>query len=304
MNRRWQALSRIGAVVILTAPAAFGLGSVAFADTADYRIHPGDSVTVQVLGERAATQAPALVAPDGTIRYQLIGKVCLDGLTADEAAATIATRLAAYIKHPVVTVSVQQGEMEILVLGNVKAPGKYAMKTGEDLSGAIATAGGLGPTDGPFPDARISVGTQAIQTVSLQKLLQEGDVSLNVPLTANSVVYVSERSTIEVSVIGAVDHPGDVEVKEGDRLSLAIAMAGNSKTAQADLNHVVITRVQGASSSAISVNLYDELEKGDINADPVLQKGDVVYVPQAKTNGQAAGGILMSLRHFVFPWWY
>jgi polysaccharide export outer membrane protein len=249
--------------------------------------------------------ASTIVAPDGNIRYKIVGRVQVAGLTGDEAQRAIERRLALYFKHPVVSVDVTQGEMDVLVLGNVRSPGKYSLKTGERVAGAIAAAGGLGPTDGAYPEARISVGSELVKTVSLQSLLHDGNVSEDAALPNDSVVYVSQRTTFKVRIIGAVDHPGDVEVKEGDRLTSAIALAGNSKSAQADLNRIVITRpLVDGTSQMLPVNLYDELEKGDVDADPVLQKGDVVYVPEVKSHSNGAQGVLTGLRRFVFPWWY
>jgi polysaccharide export outer membrane protein len=271
-----------------------------------YRINPGDLLNVEVYGEqRDASAPPTVVAPDGSIRYPIAGRVQVAGLTGDEAQQAIQRKLSLYYKHPVVSVDVTQGAMDVLVLGNVRSPGKYSLKTGEHVAGAIAAAGGLGPTDGDYPDARISVGSQLVQTVSLQSLLHDGDVSANAPLPNGSVVYVSERTTFKVRIIGAVDHPGDVEIKDGDRLTSAIALAGNSKGAQADLNRIVITRpLVDGTSQKLSVDLYQELEQGDIDADPVLQKGDIVFVPEVKSHSSGAQGILSGLRRFVFPWWY
>jgi polysaccharide export outer membrane protein len=293
-------LLEAGSGLALVAALGFWPAGAAAATPPGYRINPGDTLTIDVYGEPRDPGAPAtIVAPDGSIRYPIVGRVQVAGLTGDETQRAIARKLALYEKHPVVSVDVTQGVMDVLVLGNVRSPGKYSLKTGERIAGAIAAAGGLGPTDG------ISVGSQLVTTVSLQTLLHDGDVSVNAVLPNDSVVYVPDRATFKVRIIGAVDRPGDVEVKEGDRLTSAIALAGNSKSAQADLNRIVITRpLVDGTSQMLPVNLYDELEKGDIDADPVLQKGDIVYVPQVKSKSQGAQGVLDGLRRFVFPWWY
>jgi protein involved in polysaccharide export with SLBB domain len=103
-------------------------------------------------------------------------------------------------------------------------------------------------------------------------------------------------------VLGAVDHPGDIDIGEGDRLSMAIARAGNSNGANADLNHVHVTRQQAdGSSSNFEVNLYRELQDGDIAGDPVLQKGDIVYVPQARSGASTGSTVLGVLRRLFIP---
>jgi polysaccharide export outer membrane protein len=203
-----------------------------------------------------------------------------------------------------VTVGVaSQGSLSVLVLGNIKTPGKYALPSDSHLTDAIAAAGGLGPTNGAFPAARISVGTQGVQNVSLEKLLHDGDVSLNIPLRNDTVVYIPSPATIRVRIIGAVDRPGELEIGEGDHLSLAIAKAGTSTNSNADLNHIHITRAQANGKVSTSeVNLYRELQQGDLRADPVLQKDDVVFVPQSRHNGGDVGsGALGLLRRLFIP---
>ncbi len=64
-----------------------------------------------------------------------------------------------------------------MVLGDVKNPGKYQLRSDARLSDAIAAAGGLSDQDGNYPLARISNPAGAVTQVSLQKLLRQGDTS-------------------------------------------------------------------------------------------------------------------------------
>jgi protein involved in polysaccharide export with SLBB domain len=110
---------------------------------------------------------------------------------------------------------------------------------------------------------------------------------------------VQSRSPIAIEVVGAVDHPGDVALHEGDRLSVAIAKAGNSAQAQADLNHIFITRTTPSGTTSTEINLYDALQHGQLAADPRLQNGDVVYVPQSKKPSTNPGNFFNILRTIV-----
>ncbi|HTU82724.1 MAG TPA: hypothetical protein VMF61_11375, partial [Candidatus Acidoferrales bacterium] len=95
-----------------------------------------------------------------------------------------------------------------------------------------------------------------------------------------------------VDVAGAVDHPGDVQVHEGDRLSMAIAKAGDSQNAQSDLNHIRLIRTsEDGKQTVTEINLYDAIKGGDEAADVTLEKGDVIYVPQAAKHSDIFGGI-------------
>jgi len=264
--------------------AALSLSSIALADAPasdEYHIRANDLLSVAVYGEPNLTQAVRVLA-GGTIVIPLAGEVHVGGLTPPGAATAITKSLSHYLRHPSVTVAVtEEGPVSVLVLGDVKTPGKYTLAPTSRLTDALAAAGGLGPTDGELPAVRVSAADGAVTQYSLQKLLHEGDVSQNVPMTDETTVYIASPLTLNVQVIGAVEHPGDVEVHEGDRLSMAIARAGASPTVNADLNHVEIRRVSTSGTvDTQTVNLYDVLKNNDLSKDPVLKKGDLVYVPQ------------------------
>jgi len=265
-------------------------------------IHPGDQLNVQVFGQPTLSQN-VTVLPDGSITYPLIGRIQLGGETVDVATANFTGRLAKYVRHPYVTLAITTlGQPAVLVLGNVKTPGKYALRSDARVTDAIAAAGGVANVNGDLPDARVSDASGNVSNVALQKLLHDGDIALDRPVADGDVVYVPGPTMMDVVVTGAVDHPGDVQVAEGDRLSMAIARAGNSANANADLNHVRIERTMPDGTHAtLNVNLYQALEKGDMTADVALQKGDVVFVPQAKAKSNWMNSPLLYLFSRLIP---
>ena len=164
-----------------SASPALGSRPATFAavPTSQTRIHPGDQLSVQVFGDQSLTQQTMVLA-DGTVDYPLIGRVNVAGKTPDQAAGVLAARMHEYVRHPVVTVAITQlAQPDVLVLGDVKTPGKYNLPSDGRLTDAIAAAGGLGVTNGAFPDARISDAQGNVSMVSLQQLLQNGDTSLD-----------------------------------------------------------------------------------------------------------------------------
>lgn len=278
--------------------AALCLPLPASATGGQYVIHPSDQIALSVYGETALTQT-VTVLPDGYVDLPLAGRVRLGGRTVEAARHAVATALAQYIRNPIVTLEVvAQGQIGVLVLGDVKTPGKYALRSNAKLSDAIAAAGGLdASTVGELPVARVQNDGAPVKTASLEGLLHQGDVSQDVPLSDASVVYVQSRETYYVEVVGAVDHPGDVQLHEGDRLSIAIAKAGNSATAQSDLSHVFVSHA-GPNGAEVTqeIDMYQALEHGNLAGDPKLQKGDVVFIPQAKKPGTSGSSILNFIR--------
>jgi polysaccharide biosynthesis/export protein len=270
-------------------------------------IHPGDQVNIQVYGQQSLSQT-VTVMQDGTIEYPLIGRVKLGGQTVDAATATLHDKLAEYVRDPLVSIAITQlAQPNVLVLGDVKNPGKYQLRSDARVTDAIAAAGGLAEVNGELPEARVSDEQGDISHVSLQSLLHDGDVSLDQPLAEGDVVYVPGPTLIKITVTGAVDHPGQLEIPEGDKVSMAIAQAGNSTAANSDLNNIrVLRQMPDGKTQEYSVNLYQALEHGDSNADLALQKNDEVYVPQMKaktgTGAVIAGnGLLYILSRLLIP---
>jgi polysaccharide export outer membrane protein len=288
-----QSAAQAGATYAIPADATI-------ASSRDYRIRQGDQVELSVFGEPSLTPTtPLRVLQGGTIAVPLAGNVSIGGLTTGEASDAVARKLRKYLRDPKVTIAVVYvGPIEALVLGNVKAPGKYTLPPPARLTDVIAAAGGLGPTDGAYPDARLEYpdGTQG--TASLQKLLHDGDVTSNVAVTSGETVYVPSPTLLTVEVLGAVDRQGEVQVREGDDVAMAIARAGSSSTKDADLNHVTVTRnATNGQKAVLNVNLYDVLKHGDTSHDVIMQKGDLVFVPTSpKHAGMGdAGNLLFGL---------
>lgn len=285
--------SAVFVALLLAGAVSFCAGTASADSVANpTRIHPGDQLSVQVYGDQTLSQN-VIVLGDGTVDYPLIGRVRVAGKTPDQAAAAFVAHLRQYVRNPTVNVLIAQlGLPDVLVLGDVKTPGKYQLRSDAKLTDAIAAAGGLVNTNGAFPDARVADASGNVQTVSLQNLLQRGDTALDLSLGEGSVVYVPGRVPLIVEVAGAVDHPGDVQVSEGDHLSVAIAKAGNSQNSQADLNHIRLVRTDASGKQTTEeINLYDALNKGNYQVDVALQKGDVIYVPQSAKHSDFFGGL-------------
>ena len=249
----------------------------------DYRIRPGDVLELTVFGEPTLSQATLKVLPGGSVVAPLAGQVRVGGLTPPQAGNAVARALGRYLRHPKVTLAVAVvSPLDVYVLGNVKLPGKYQLQPESRVMDALAAAGGLGPVDGDYPTARLFAG-DTIREVSLQNLLEKGDLSANAPLTNQMTVYVPSPITFSVEVFGAVDKPGDITMHQGDRLVMAIARAGNGPSANSDLNRIMVRRSTGDGKvTTQTINLYEVYKNGDISNDLVMQKGDYVYVPEGR----------------------
>jgi polysaccharide export outer membrane protein len=290
------------AALCLASAASVGAATVA----GDYLIRVGDTLSVTVYNEVSLTQPALHVLPGGTIGMPLAGEVKVVGMTTERASAAIVKALSKYVRDPMVTVAVALvGPVDVLVLGNVKLPGKYSLQPESRLTDALAAAGGLGPTDGDLPNARLQGSDGKLVEISLQALLHEGDMKLNLPVSNEMTVYVPSPLTLNVQIFGAVDHPGDVLLHQGDRVLAAIARAGTNPGLNPDLNRVVLRRsTSDGKSTVLTINVYDIVKSADISKDVELQKGDIVYVPQAvkHLSGFDLVGTILGIGRLVVPY--
>jgi polysaccharide export outer membrane protein len=282
------------AIVALSALWPFPAGAevvVARGDILDVQVYPDATLSQQVT-----------VANDGSIGLTLLGRVVVAGMTITQTQDAIAHGLMRYLRRPLVTVAMHtQAKYDVLVLGNVKTPGRYLLPPGTHVSDALAAAGGLNPITGAFPDARVAMGSD-VREISLEALLRRGDVTQNVALPSGAAVYVPGPVVFRVRVFGAVDHPGDVELNAGDRLAVAIAKAGDSPNMNADLNHIRVTHTLADGSIHVSeVNLYLALKDGKLESDIPLSNDDIVYVPESRRKTEGAAGILGLVRRLFLP---
>jgi polysaccharide export outer membrane protein len=109
----------------------------------DYRIAPGDLLTVLVYREEGMT-THARVRQDGKVSVPLLHDVQAAGLSPAMLADQIQARLKQYINVPRVTVVVEETRpLTVPVLGEVAHPGQYALERGAGVLEALAAGGGL-----------------------------------------------------------------------------------------------------------------------------------------------------------------
>jgi len=110
----------------------------------EYRIGPEDVLDIMVW-KNADLSRTVTVRPDGMITLPLIDELRAGGRTADQVRDEIKTRLERYKKDvPEVSVTVADvRSYNLYILGEVKTPGRYQVKTATSLLQALALAGGF-----------------------------------------------------------------------------------------------------------------------------------------------------------------
>ncbi len=111
----------------------------------DLRIAPLDVLEVRVFGVEQLN-GTYQVDPGGEIKLPLVGVAKAEGLTIFDLAASLETRLAAYVREPQVSIRISEvyGQ-ELTVEGAVGKPGVYPVRGSMTLLQALAVSGG--PTE-------------------------------------------------------------------------------------------------------------------------------------------------------------
>jgi polysaccharide export outer membrane protein len=268
--------------------------SVLGAPAADYRLGPGDVVSISVFGVTGYDH-DVRVSSAGTVRLPLLDPLVAAGLTPAELESALETALeAGLIRDPHVTVSMKEYRSQsVFVLGMVKRPGEYQMSRPLRVIDVLAMAGGIDTTAGN--EITIQRGRsgddepQKVMKVDLVALLERGDVSLNLPIAAGDVVNVPARVVRTFYVIGEVNIAGAFELPEGRELLLtqAIARAGGPmRTAKLGDGLLVRQTAQGGRQE-LRVD-FDAILKGK-KPDLPVQADDIVFIPGSQIKSIAYG---------------
>ena len=109
--------------------------------SAVYKLGSGDRLRISVYNEEGIS-GEYEISGSGSISLKLIGSIAANGLTIEELARNIETKLRdGYLKDPHVSIDVLNYR-PFYVLGEVKQPGKYPYVNGMTVLNAIALSGG------------------------------------------------------------------------------------------------------------------------------------------------------------------
>lgn len=252
-------------------------------DDGNYRLGAGDQVTIEIWGYPELSGAHT-IGPDGRITLPLVGPFKLANSSREQAAQDIKQKLSSYYHNLTTTVRVDKyAANRVLVLGRVVRPGEVQFgNTAPTLLESIALAGGLSntrKTDGletlPLTRCAVFRGRDKVAWIGLEPLLTGKDLSLNMRLQRNDVVYVPELEERLVYVLGAVSHPGAFSLTPNMSFLEALSKAGGP-TEDAAPSKINVIRLQQGTNQQFNL---DDLLKGQHKLNIALQEGDILYVP-------------------------
>ncbi|WP_242470085.1 XrtA/PEP-CTERM system exopolysaccharide export protein [Thiococcus pfennigii] len=165
---------------------------------ADYLIAPGDTLAVFVWAEPDLSIVNVPVRPDGKITTPLAEDIVAAGKTASGLAREIEQELRAYIRKPVVTVSVTDFvglySKQVRVVGAAVEPQSIPYRDGMSVLDVVIAIGGL--TEFANGNKAILIrnvdGTEKRYRVRLDDLINRGRISENIQVLPGDVLIIPE----------------------------------------------------------------------------------------------------------------
>ena len=154
----------------------------------------GDVVDIRVYNEKQLSGSHR-VSPQGTINFPLIGRIEVDGLTADKIADLIRERLeSGFLKTAHVSVFVKEhSSKRVYVLGQVTKPGTFKYRSGLNIVEVLTLAQGFTSAANPnyVVITRRVDGKEARYPINVAAI-QEGEAP-NFLLFAGDIIFVPDR---------------------------------------------------------------------------------------------------------------
>ena len=265
-------------------PAPVTLAEEALQGGSDYEIGRQDLLDIKVFDIDELNQT-VRVADDGSITMPLLGRLVAAGRTKSELQSLIAELLEdGFVRDPQVTVFVREYESKkVAVTGAVRNPGSYEMLGRKTILEMLSEAGGLDRDLGKEIVIFRRQGSQATQRipVDLERLVYNADPALNLVIEPGDIIYVPTVEKVRIFVSGAVRNPDLYEVPRAEPVTVlkAVTLAGGTTDRAAEKRVQVIRTNADGQRVTLEVNLK-RVKRGKAE-DPILQKDDLVLVPES-----------------------
>jgi polysaccharide export outer membrane protein len=252
----------------------------------DYLLGPGDTIHIDVLNVPELSR-DVQINQDGTIVLPFLDMVRVEGLTPVELQKKLESLLGeSLLKNPNATVTIKEYRSRpVYLLGEINRPGTYQLTHFMRLVDMFTLAGGFTSTAGDTcavtrtgPD-----GQSTRVDIDLRQLLEQGDVSLNIPIAAGDMIMVPKKVEKVFFVLGDVGRPGAYPLPPHKEMNLSAAVStagGFNRTAK--LTEARLVRMQPDGSRTIVTLNMKKILSGS-QQDVMLHENDLLFVPDSKS---------------------
>ena len=238
----------------------------------DYPIGVGDHIVVALWGG-GEYQEDYVVARDGAIFPNSLGKITVQGLTFEVARSLIYARFRSVVPAST-NIQITLGQprsINVNVGGEVENPGPVTVSAFSNAYNVIGLAGGV--TDfGNLRDIQIKRNGKIIETIDVYKYLTSGEMGSRVYLQNNDFVFVNNE-VIKVFATGQFKRPMYYQLKKDEGVKALIKFSGGF-TADAFTSGLKVIRSENEDQVIHDVNATAIVKMQGV--DYPLQDGDIV----------------------------
>lgn len=242
----------------------------------NYRLGPGDEVIVDVWGASQNTMRLE-ISPDGYVNIANLGPIYLNNMTIKDARQLLKQELGKIYADSANNIQVTLGNIrtiQVNVMGEVRAPGTYALSSLSTVFHALYASGGVSDI-GSLRNVQVARGGKTIARLDVYEYIMKGQIQDDIRLQDGDVVIVPTYDEL-VKITGKVKRPMFYEMKNGESAATLLKYAGGFSS-DAYKKSIRVLRKDGKEFSVKTVNDIDysafKLIDGDVvTVDSILNR--------------------------------
>ncbi len=238
----------------------------------DYPIGVGDHIIVALWGG-GEYQEDYIVARDGAIFPNSLGKITVQGLTFENARSLIYARFKSVV--PATTnIQITLGQprtISVNVGGEVENPGPVTVSAFSNAYNIIGLAGGISEF-GNLRDIQVKRNGKIIETIDVYKYLASGEMGNRIYLQNNDFVFVNNE-VIKVFATGQFKRPMYYQLKKDEGIKALMKYSGGL-TSDAFASGIKVIRTENENQVIHDINATAIIKLKD--QDYPLLDGDII----------------------------
>jgi protein involved in polysaccharide export with SLBB domain len=179
-------------------------------------VGPGDEILIRVFSAAIDFDQSVVVGRDGTVPLPKIGPVMVAGKHMSDLEPYLKGQLSRFISD--FNISVTMGKLrgiEVYVVGQARAPGKYVVSSVSTLINALFATGGPN-NNGSLRNIQLVRAGKVVGTMDLYGFLSTGDTSKDMRLEQGDAINI-QRIGPQVALMGSTPTPAVYELLSTDR---------------------------------------------------------------------------------------
>jgi len=236
----------------------------------DYRLNPGDELTIGLSGSVQTANLRLTIDSEGRIFIPQIGAITVGGVRYGDLHDLIARQVARQYRDFDLDVTVTRLHgLTVYLTGFVASPGAYTVGSLSTLVNAVLEAGGPA-AGGSFRSIQLRRGGTLVSDFDLYDLLLKGDKSGDAVLQNGDVIYVAPAGE-QVAVVGSVNREAIFELGPNETLYDAVLYSGGINTVADSSRLMVLDSLQEGETA------WQQISAADAQARKA-RRGDVIRV--------------------------